>query len=194
MKKYFLVTSLLMLSALTFAQKRPPFSSTTTTTKPQTIEAKKKIYKGCPDGSEIIAPLKLEMEKEILRLVNIERQKAGLKSLEWRDDLANAARFHAYDMATENYFDHDTHDRSGSTLSNTCETFVRIKAFVKDVFACAENISAGRSTAEDTVKGWMNSPGHKNNIMNASTKYLGVGYYYDETSTYKHYCVQNFGK
>lgn len=125
-------------------------------------------------------------------MVNIEREKGGLSPLVWNNQLAYAARYHAMDMATDNYFDHDSHDLRGNNLVMVCKTFDRITKFYTEGFSCAENISAGKRTAAATVDGWMNSPGHKQNILNPSAKYLGIGYYQKQDSDYTHYCVQCF--
>ncbi len=152
-----------------------------------------KKFTGCANGTEKVTSIHSELEKEVLRLVNIERKNAGLSQLQWHEQLVNAARYHAFDMANENYFDHDSHDRLNGSLKMVCETFDRIKKFYTDGFACAENISAGRATAQATVEGWMNSPGHKANILNPDAKFMGVGYYNNSSSDYNHYCVQCFG-
>ena len=55
-----------------------------------------------------------------------------------------------------------------------------------------ENIAAGNATPEAVVDQWMHSPGHRANILNKDFKELGVGYYYKENSTYKHYWIQMF--
>ena len=150
-------------------------------------------FVGCATGNEKVVAINTELEQEVLRLVNIERKKENLAPLEWSDELAYSARYHAKDMAFDNYFKHDSYDRKNGKLEVVCETFERVQIFFKSGFACAENISAGRSTAEATVEGWMNSPGHKANILDKSSKYLGVGYYMKEGSDWTHYCVQCFG-
>jgi len=150
-------------------------------------------YKGCATGNERVAAINSELEQEVLRLTNIERKKLGLSQLIWNDQLGYSARYHAADMAIDNYFEHDSHDKKSGSIVEVCGTFERIQKFYTEGFACAENISAGRSTAAATVEGWMKSPGHKENILNPEAKYLGVGYYMKEGSDWTHYCVQCFG-
>lgn len=96
-------------------------------------------------------------------------------------------------MAVDRYFNHDSYDRLNGLLVKACETFVRINNFYHSGTGIAENISAGRNTAESIVKGWMNSPGHKANIHRKEAKYLGVSFYTDENSNWAYYCVQCFG-
>ena len=147
----------------------------------------------CATGNEKIKSIDPKMEKEVLRLTNIERQKQGLKKLQLDKRLAYSARYHAKGMAENNYFEHDSYYRnSNNRLKRICGTFERISAFANYGYK-AENISAGRSTAKSTVDGWMNSPGHRKNILNKAYTKLGVGYYYSENSEYKTYWVQNFG-
>ncbi len=170
--KNLMIISFLLISALSFGQVN---------------------FKGCATGTERVAPIDEELEKEILRLVNIERKKVGLADLKLSEQLSYSARYHAADMATENYFEHDSHDRKSENIVEVCGTFDRIEKFYTDGFACAENISAGRSTAQATVDGWMNSTGHKANILHESAKFIGIGYYSNPNSDYTHYCVQCFG-
>lgn len=64
----------------------------------------------------------------------------------------------------------------------------------QDIFyrSVAENIAAGQSSAEQVINSWWNSPGHKQNMMNASLTHLGVGYSQDTNGYFRHYWVQLF--
>ena len=130
-------------------------------------------FVGIPTGKENVTPQNLAFEKEVLRLTNIERAKEGLAALVWNDNLARAARYHAADMAKDGYFDHNTHDKVNGKLVEICSTFERITKFGA---GSGENIASGGSTPAATVLQWMNSPGHKENIMRNFTT-LGVGFY-----------------
>jgi hypothetical protein len=125
-------------------------------------------------------------DDELLRLTNLERKKVGVAPLTLSRKLGKAAQNHAKDMANNNYFSHT--GLNGSRFSE------RIKATGYDYSAVAENISAGRSTAENTIKGWMKSDGHRKNMLNATYTEIGFGYAYSSESEYKHYWVQVFGK
>jgi uncharacterized protein YkwD len=99
--------------------------------------------------------------------------------------LQASARKHSKDMATNNFFAHN--NLAGKT------PFDRMKAEGYKGTTMGENIAAGNATVAATMDQWMKSDGHCANIMNKSYTQLGVGYWYNATSTYKHYWTQNFG-
>lgn len=139
-------------------------------------------FKGCPKGTENVAAQNEAFEKKVLELVNIERKKVGKPALVWSPDLARAARYHAADMATEEYFDHSSYDVENGVKTKVCDTFERIAKFGKGY---AENIAWGSNTPEGAVNQWMNSAGHKRNILSDSEA-IGIGFY-------NNYWVQVFG-
>ena len=119
----------------------------------------------------------------VVSLVNIERQKFGLSKLSAGYGALNAAA----GIRAEELPRHFSHTRPNGTswLSALSENGI--------YFASAgENIAAGYSTPAAVVTGWMNSPGHRANILNGNFNYLGVGYAYSASTTYKHYWVQMF--
>ncbi len=120
---------------------------------------------------------------EVLRLVNVERAKVGCAALRWESRLATAARLHSEDMARRNYFSHTSLD------GRTPWDRIRAQGYTD---GSAENIAAGYSTAAAVMTGWMNSPGHKANILNCSNKALGVGI--GKGGTYGTYWTQDFGR
>ncbi|TAH30213.1 MAG: hypothetical protein EAZ06_04155 [Cytophagales bacterium] len=130
-------------------------------------------FSGCAKGTENIASASESLERQVFNIVNQERKKQGLPAFVWNENLARAARYHAGDMHTDNYFEHDSYDRINGQLVKSCDTFVRISKFGQGF---AENIAVGSTTAESVMKQWMNSPGHKRNILNRN-KSIGVGYY-----------------
>ncbi len=109
------------------------------------------------------------VEKEVVRLVNVERQKNGLNPLELDAQLSNVARLKSQDMATKGYFSH-TSPTYGSP-------FDMMKQFGIKYSAAGENIAMGQPSAEAVVKAWMNSEGHRANILSKSFTKIGVGYY-----------------
>ena len=149
-------------------------------------------FRGIPRGTENVRVQNLEFEKEVLHLVNVIRVKHRLEPLLWQEDLARAARYHAQDMAFDNYMEHATYDRKGKRLVKVCGTFDRIEKFIEMSYL-AENISAGKTNAQATVDAWMKSPSHRKNILNPNFKYLGVGYFFKKNTKYLHYWVQDFG-
>lgn len=116
------------------------------------------------------------MEMEVVRLVNIERQKAGLSNFRASSELSNVARAKSKDMAVNNYFSH-TSPTYGSP-------FEMMKSFGISYRTAGENIAKGYSSAESVVRGWMNSQGHRDNILNPSFNTIGVGSYTGNGSTY----------
>ncbi|MGW0806325.1 CAP domain-containing protein [Nonomuraea sp. NPDC002799] len=108
------------------------------------------------------------VENEVLRLTNAERAQGGCQPLKHDPQLRAAAFGHSSDMARTGHFDHDSQD--GRTFMD------RIKAAgFTGGSAFAENIAFGQPTAASVVQGWMNSPGHRANIMNCRYNLIGVG-------------------
>jgi uncharacterized protein YkwD len=126
------------------------------------------------------------VEQEVLELVNLEREIENLNPLIWDDALGTAARSHSTDMAQLNYFSHTSLD--GRTFNQ------RITAASYPYNTCGENIAAGYSSPQAVMNGWMNSPGHRANILNSAFCDLGVGYAFGSASTYGHYWTQDFGR
>ena len=127
-----------------------------------------------------------EFFSDLLDLTNEARKDAGLKPLRSSYQLGVSAQEYAEDLATQNFFSHQGKD--GSTLSS------RVAATGYDFAAAGENIAAGQRTAQTVFDGWMNSDGHRKNIL--ATDYTEVGFgLFDATgsSDYGKYWVQNFG-
>ena len=99
-----------------------------------------------------------------MTLVNQIRTSRGLNALTLDEKLSSVARAKAVDMATNHYFDHNS-PTYGSP-------FDMMKQYGISYRAAGENIAMGYSTAQSVVDGWMNSEGHRANIL---TK-IGVGY------------------
>ncbi len=122
------------------------------------------------------------IELEVVRLVNIERQKEGLQPLQASSELSNVARMKSQDMANKNYFSH-TSPTYGSP-------FDMMKQFGIKYNTAGENIAKGQLTAQSVVTAWMNSSGHRANIMNPSFNKIGVGHYKSSNGT--NYWTQMF--
>ncbi|SOC43882.1 CAP domain-containing protein [Ureibacillus acetophenoni] len=112
-----------------------------------------------------------EFEKQVVDLTNAERQKAGLKPLQIHTQLMNVAEAKSADMAKNNYFSHNS-PTYGSP-------FDQIKAAGISYRAAGENIAQGQRTPAQVVQAWMDSPGHRANILNANFTHIGVGYVAD---------------
>ncbi|MFE3494601.1 sigma-70 family RNA polymerase sigma factor [Streptomyces sp. NPDC059169] len=105
--------------------------------------------------------------QQVLGLVNTERSKAGCGPLRSNDKLATAAQRHSDDMAARGFFDHTNPD--GSDPGD------RITAAGYQWSTYGENIARGQQSPSSVMDSWMNSPGHRANILNCSFKELGVG-------------------
>lgn len=122
-------------------------------------------------------------ESEVIRLTNVERAKVGCGALRTDSRLTDAARLHSQDMVTKNYFDH-----TGSNGS----TFVTREQAAGYPSPSAENIAWGQRTPAEVMTAWMNSAGHKANILNCGSVAVGVGVVL--TSSGVPYWTQDFGR
>ena len=110
----------------------------------------------------------LSFEKEVVQLVNEIRTQNGLRSLTYDWELSRVARYKSQDMKDNKYFSH-TSPVYGSP-------FQMMKSFGITYRSAGENIARGYATPQAVVDGWMNSSGHRANILNASFTRIGVGY------------------
>lgn len=117
-------------------------------------------------------------------LVNAFRQYHGLPILTWCDKAAASARLHSEDMAANNYFSHTSLD--GRKPGD------RIKAQGISWMTYGENIDAGYGNGISAYNGWVNSSGHRANILRSSFTHLGVGFAYNSSSSYRTYGTENF--
>lgn len=133
----------------------------------------------------------LAIEAAIFTMVNQERAKAGLSPLTHVTALRSVARLHSIDMVAKSYFAHNSPD--GKTPAD------RLTAAGIGFSAWAENIrwvSAPRTNVAHDImyeagSGWMNSPGHRANILNPNMTQLGVGVYLNSART-RYYATQLF--
>ncbi|WP_410902420.1 SafA/ExsA family spore coat assembly protein [Priestia filamentosa] len=123
-------------------------------------------------------------EEKVIALTNKERAKVGLPALKANWELSRVARYKAEDMRDNHYFDHNS-PTYGSP-------FTMMKNFGIQYKSAGENIAAGQQTPEEVVAGWMNSPGHKANILNKDYNTIGVGY--AKGGSYGTYWSQMFTK
>ena len=107
-------------------------------------------------------------EAEVVRLVNIERKKAGLAELKHNWELSRVARYKSEDMRDKGYFAH--------TSPTYGTPFQMMKSFGISYRTAGENIAKGQTTPAAVVNAWMNSSGHRANILNPSFTEIGVGY------------------
>lgn len=127
---------------------------------PSTIYAGQKIL--IPDTKSLAS-----YEQQVFELVNKERAKRGLTPLIWSDTLGYVARLKSQDMVNNRYFSHQS-PKYGSP-------FTMMEHFGLSFSAAGENIAYGQSTAPEVMNTWMNSAGHRANILSASYTHIGVG-------------------
>lgn len=111
----------------------------------------------------------LNYEAEVVRLVNEQRAKNGLQPLTMNWELSRVARTKSEDMARNRYFSH-TSPTYGSP-------FDMMRSFGISYRSAGENIAYGQRTPAAVVDAWMNSAGHRENILKSSYTQIGVGYY-----------------
>lgn len=109
-------------------------------------------------------------QDQVAQLVNSERAKNGLPPLTHRADLKNVAQKKAIDMINSNYFSH--------TSPNYGSPFDMMKTFGIQYQSAGENIAKGQTTPQEVMNSWMNSSGHRANILSRDYNCIGVGFYH----------------
>ena len=132
-----------------------------------------------PDKEQTTGGVISAYEAEVIRLVNEIRRQNGLGELTASAELSHVARLKSQDMHDKGYFDH-TSPTYGSA-------FDMLRSFGISYRTAGENIAYGYSTPQAVVDAWMNSSGHRANILNASYTQIGVGHEQDGN-----YCTQIF--
>ncbi|MDQ3248831.1 MAG: CAP domain-containing protein [Chloroflexota bacterium] len=136
---------------------------------------------GC--GGAQVAATNADFEAQVAELTNVRRAAAGLPPLKVVTELNNAARYHAADMQQDDYFKHHSHDQIDGKAVQVCEWHQRVMLYYPS--PSAENIAWGYTTPEAVVQAWMDSEGHRKNIL-SDARELGVGFFENEW-------VQDFG-
>lgn len=121
-----------------------------------------------------------EFARRVLALCNEERAKIGVAPLQLAEQLQSAATVRAEEISR--------------VMSHTRPDGTDFSTVLQSKWGSGENIAGGYDSTDNVVAGWMDSPGHRRNILNRDFKYLGVGYYYapDGVGGYTHYWVQIF--
>lgn len=131
-----------------------------------------------------------EFVQKVLDLTNQFRVENGRSPLTLNQDLTEAAQDHVEDMAQDDFFSHTGKD--GSSVLD------RVQDAGYAPRAVGENIAAGQTTPEQVVQGWINSPGHRSNMLSPNFTEIGIGYEFLANDTgninYNHYWAQVFGK
>lgn len=147
-------------------------------------------YTGC--GGVNTAVTNADYEQQVLDLVNQYRADEGLPPLKRVTALDYAARYHSADLGQDDYFDHNSYNRNNGSLTYVCSWSSRVSTYYP--YVSGENIAGGYWSPQSVMTGWMNSSGHRANILNSSNKTIGIGYYYTANSTYERYWTQDFGR
>jgi uncharacterized protein YkwD len=164
-------------SASAPTQQRPPTSTTGQPSQPTQPQAPTQTAAAPPPAGSS------SFTAQVVTLTNNERAKAGCPALTANATLTSVAQAHSQDMATNNYFSHDSQDGRSP--------FDRMTAAGYTFRLAAENIAAGQSTPAAVVQAWMNSAGHRANILNCGLTQIGVGY--AKGGSYGSYWTQDFG-
>lgn len=136
------------------------------------------VVESCSDGDETF-------ECRVYELVNERRADVGLAALDYDGTLAQSAMIHAMDLNYCDYFAHDSLD--GTTFFDRCVD----NGYPET--CTGENIGGGQSTPEDVVEAWMESPGHRANILYEHHTEVGIAFYEGE-GTYGRYWLKHFGR
>ena len=151
---------------------------------------------GC--GGVIVSETNADFEQQIIELTNRERARVKLPPLKRVSALDDSARYFAADMAADDYWpnpgngsvSHGTYDRTRTGLVYVCPWDQRIGSFYPN--PTGENLAAGYSKPADVIKGWLNSAGHRANLLSSKSWEIGAGF--AQGGTWGFYWVEDFGK
>ncbi|MFF9197659.1 sigma-70 family RNA polymerase sigma factor [Streptomyces sp. NPDC014779] len=150
---------------------RPPRPTPTRTTPrptpPRTTAPAPRPQPTRPTGTTATGEPDASEAQQVIDLTNAERAKAGCGPLTAHPLLTRAAQGHSDDMAARNFFDHTNPD--GADPGD------RVTATGYQWSTYGENIAKGQRTPAEVMDAWMNSPGHRANILNCSFKEIGIG-------------------
>ncbi len=150
------------------------------------IELKNSVQQDVTLSSELADPSPIDLAtlsviQQVLNIVNSERGRAGLSPLRLHSQLTAAAQAHSNDMARHHFMSH--------TGSDGSSPFDRMKRHGYNFRRAGENVAAGQTSPQDVMRAWMNSSGHRANILNPNYYDIGIGY----ARGNKLYWTQTFG-
>jgi uncharacterized protein YkwD len=185
------IALLLMLSPIALVTATTPKTATSSVARTAaTAPPYAPEFSGCGGINQPI--VNADYEQQVVDLVNTERANRGLPPYKRVTALDEAARYHSADLGQDDYFEHSTYDREGGNLVYVCGTWTRIATYYGG--ATGENIAGGYSTPQSVMNGWMDSPGHRDNILSTGSWEIGVGYAAVGGSEYTRYWTQDFGR
>ncbi|WP_217224613.1 CAP domain-containing protein [Desertibacillus haloalkaliphilus] len=152
-------------------------SATLVKQRPYSLTYRGELYEPEPLSEEEWAEVEDGQSRQILDVTNILRQRHGHSPFTWHDDVSEVAYQHSLDMYTNQYFSHTSpmHGELKDRLESSSISFQM----------AGENIAAKYVDAIEAVEGWLNSEGHRVNLLSDEFTHLGVG-------VYKKYYTQNF--
>jgi uncharacterized protein YkwD len=169
-----------------FPTTTPALATSTPTTTPPATEPTSTPTTTAPLQSSFSQ----QVETHIHALVNVEREKAGLEMLSWSGHLSMVARAHSRDMSEKGYFSHNDQEGCGSSCRITNSGY-EWRATGENIYMMEGYSLTPSRVAETIVKNWMNSSGHRANILSSDFSEEGVGVVrVNETL----YATQNFGQ
>lgn len=143
-------------------------------------------YTENPDIDQEYSPARLKEESQLIfHLTNAFRVAYDVPVVTWNDKLESSSIAHCIDMATQDYFAHDSLDGR--------KPWDRMQEHGYNYSFALENLIAGYPTAIDSIDGWITSPAHREGLIHPRSEELGVGGSYNPNSYYQIYFAQNFG-
>jgi len=127
----------------------------------------------------------MAQEAEVITILNRKRLELGLAPLNSHGDLDAAARRHSADMAAQQFISH--------TGSDGSSPWDRMRDAGYQMRSGRENVAVGYPTAQAVFEGWMNSPGHRDNMLAPNVCDIGMGYVHDAASKFGHYWTMALG-
>ncbi|MBU2496453.1 MAG: CAP domain-containing protein [Nanoarchaeota archaeon] len=130
------------------------------------------------------------LERQVFNEMNKARTENSLEELQWQEQIANTAFLHSYEMATYNYINHTNRQGllSDARLANNHIFFLCASENIYYV----ESRNPTKDLAKEAVKGWLNSPGHRRNLLDGNITKAGVGIYCKDKECYvtaNHICT-----
>jgi len=134
------------------------------------IISKKELESALFDAGDID---RLKEEQEIVRLVNIERQKVSVPALKWNSKAADVAYSHSLDMANRQYFAHQSPE--GQSVGDRLKKTNVLYTVAAEDLSFFDNLAPDTNIAQKSVQGWMNSPGHRAPILDSDKLFSDAG-------------------
>ncbi len=186
LKIFFLLLFLLAFSQIAFSQngnteKRPQAYLVSRGDTRPTL-SRPRIVNAVADDQKVehYSKKDFQLEREVFDLINVQRTKIGLGSLQWNDDVAKMARLHSENMANFRFFSHT--DLNGLMVNERADALG-----INKWRAIGENIAYNRgyeNPAQSAVERWMQSSAHRENLLNNRWKESGIGIAVTEDGTY----------